>query len=139
MAGKNNKWEDVPDGEYATPEDEERGGRMLEIIEGLEDFASADLEMLIGHAEDALKKARDREAKQAMAELEAVAKKFGFDIDELVRRKAEELVSGQTGEPIRFQHPKNKALTWTGRGRLPKWLKDAQEAGEDIEDYRIRA
>jgi H-NS histone family protein len=26
--------------------------------------------------------------------------------------------------------------TWSGRGRMPPWLKRKQEAGEDIEKYR---
>ena len=27
--------------------------------------------------------------------------------------------------------------TWSGRGRMPNWLKRKQEAGEDIEEYLI--
>ena len=26
--------------------------------------------------------------------------------------------------------------TWSGRGRMARWLKDKQDAGEDIEKYR---
>ena len=26
--------------------------------------------------------------------------------------------------------------TWSGRGRMPNWLKKKQDAGEDIEKYR---
>jgi DNA-binding protein H-NS len=28
--------------------------------------------------------------------------------------------------------------TWSGRGRMPNWLKRKQEAGEDIEEYLVR-
>ena len=31
------------------------------------------------------------------------------------------------------------AETWSGRGRMPSWLKGKQDAGEDIESYRVRA
>jgi DNA-binding protein H-NS len=27
--------------------------------------------------------------------------------------------------------------TWSGRGRIPNWLKRKQEAGEDIEEYLV--
>ena len=27
--------------------------------------------------------------------------------------------------------------TWTGRGRMARWLKVKQDAGEDIEKYRV--
>lgn len=132
--------------EYATPEDEELGGRMLEIIEHIDDFGSGHLELLIEHAEAALKKAHIREEEQAMAELEAVAKKYGFAMNDLVQKKAEELVSRNgsqaaaaqgSGEPVRFRHKKNPSLTWTGRGRLPRWLKEIKEDGGDIEEHRI--
>jgi DNA-binding protein H-NS len=35
---------------------------------------------------------------------------------------------------VKFQHPDNPALTWSGRGRKPKWL---SEAGGNIERFRI--
>jgi hypothetical protein len=31
------------------------------------------------------------------------------------------------------------AETWSGRGRMPSWLKHKQDAGEDIKSYRVRA
>ena len=27
--------------------------------------------------------------------------------------------------------------TWSGRGRMPNWLKKKQDAGEDIDDYLV--
>jgi DNA-binding protein H-NS len=27
--------------------------------------------------------------------------------------------------------------TWSGRGRMPTWLKNKQDAGEEIEKYRV--
>jgi len=38
------------------------------------------------------------------------------------------------GGEVKFQHPDNPTLTWSGRGRKPKWL---SEAGGNIERFRI--
>lgn len=109
------------------------------VHEALLKLRAADIDIVMSIAEAAAHEVRERELDETMKEMEEIARRRGFDIDELVQRKAEKLVAEQTGEPIRFQHPKNKSLTWTGRGRIPRWLKDIQESGGNIEDYRIRA
>ncbi|TWI38240.1 H-NS family nucleoid-associated regulatory protein [Paracoccus sulfuroxidans] len=128
----------TPDDLYITEDEEAAGEFMEKVVEMIPDLASADLEMIISLAQDALSKARDREAKHAIEELEAVAKKHGFNIDELLAKKAETMISQRTGEPVRFRHPKDPSMTWTGRGRMPAWLKEVKEAGGDIEEFRIR-
>jgi DNA-binding protein H-NS len=36
----------------------------------------------------------------------------------------------------KYRDPKTND-TWTGRGRMPNWLKRKQEAGEDLEEYLV--
>lgn len=31
--------------------------------------------------------------------------------------------------PVKFRHPKDPTLTWTGRGKQPNWFKEALAAG----------
>ena len=53
----------------------------------------------------------------------------------------------ETGEPdlmpraqqepvVKYRDPRTNE-TWSGRGRMPNWLKRRQEAGEDIEEYLV--
>jgi H-NS histone family protein len=37
---------------------------------------------------------------------------------------------------IKYRDPRTNE-TWTGRGRMANWLKRKQDAGEDIEKYRV--
>jgi DNA-binding protein H-NS len=37
---------------------------------------------------------------------------------------------------VKYRDPGTKQ-TWSGRGRMPNWLKRKQEAGEDIEEYLV--
>lgn len=76
----------------------------------------------------------DRKKAQARAELEAKAKEFGFSLAELAGG-----VSGRRRgpSPAKYRHPENPALTWTGRGRKPKWVSAHIAAGKDIAALEI--
>lgn len=38
----------------------------------------------------------------------------------------------------KFQHPADPKLTWSGRGRRPRWVTEALEGGRSLDDLRIR-
>jgi DNA-binding protein H-NS len=42
----------------------------------------------------------------------------------------------ERGGPV-YRNPSNSAETWTGRGRQPKWVRDALAAGLRLEDLTI--
>jgi DNA-binding protein H-NS len=73
---------------------------------------------------------------QARAEVRlkaiALAKAHGFDIDELFG-------SGRKGKvAVKYRDPKNPENTWTGRGRMPRWLASAIKGGKaKKEDFLI--
>ncbi len=76
----------------------------------------------------------DRKKREAIAKLEEHAKSMGFALNELV-----------SGAPVRkraivkakYANPANKADTWTGRGRKPRWVQAALDAGKRIEELLI--
>lgn len=78
------------------------------------------------------KQAAERLAlKQRMADL---AKAQGFSLEDIVGkgRKARGAV------PIKYRDPKNPENTWTGRGRMPRWLAAATKArGVKKEDFLV--
>ncbi|MPV71513.1 H-NS histone family protein [Burkholderia sp. BE17] len=40
------------------------------------------------------------------------------------------------GEP-KYRNPENNDDTWTGKGPMPRWLKDAIESGKEKENFLI--
>lgn len=75
------------------------------------------------------------EKARALKEIEALAAKNGYTLDELMglpRGKA-----GQTKKPvaIRFRSPEGQ--TWTGRGRTPTWLSEAIGKGASKDDFAV--
>lgn len=81
----------------------------------------------------------------ARKKVTAVALKAGYTIEELFggqatskgttskapRRKATSKV-----EP-KYQNPENKRETWTGRGRMPRWLAEKTKFGRSPMDFLI--
>jgi DNA-binding protein H-NS len=59
------------------------------------------------------------------------AKKNGFDIHELFGR-------GRKGKgrtvAVKYRDPKNPQNTWTGRGRMPRWMTAATKGGKAKKD-----
>ena len=99
------------------------------------DLHQLDREALVRLRKDvdrALQSYDRRKREDALREMEAVAQKHGLSLKELVQARGTRSV-----QPPKFRHPKNPALTWTGRGRQPGWYKEAIDAGASLEDLKI--
>jgi DNA-binding protein H-NS len=68
--------------------------------------------------------------------LTAMAKAAGFDIHDLFGRGR----GGKGGKVApKFRDPKNPANTWTGRGRMPRWLTAATKGNKArVREYLIK-
>jgi DNA-binding protein H-NS len=59
--------------------------------------------------------------------LTAIAKQAGFDIHDLFGRGR----GGKGGKVApKYRNPKNPAETWTGRGRMPRWMAAATKGNK---------
>ncbi|WP_127902295.1 H-NS family nucleoid-associated regulatory protein [Solirhodobacter olei] len=75
-----------------------------------------------------------RKKAEAVAALEAQAKELGFSLADLAG-----VTTGRkrgAGAP-KYRHPENPDLTWTGRGRKPKWIEAHIAAGKDIKELEM--
>ena len=93
---------------------------------------------------------REREGKleqarrSLMAEFEEKAASIGLTPDQLFgqgRSAPEKGKRGKKGEQpsvpaaVKFRSPSGQ--TWSGRGRKPTWLTQAEAAGQSTEDFRV--
>lgn len=102
----------------------------------LDSLSRSELEQLRTGVDKALSTLAERERKAALEAVESAAREHGFSLEELTgvaplkgKRKAK--------NPPKFRNPANPSETWTGRGRKPQWIKDAQDAGKDIAEFEI--
>ncbi len=80
----------------------------------------------------------ERKRREAIAELEAKAKEMGFaSLAELVGSKPPARRKRGPVAP-KYQHPEDKSVQWSGRGRKPVWFRAALDAGVSEKDMLIR-
>ena len=95
----------------------------------LSSMTTAKLESLKADIEAELEHRQKAEAvrAEAQAELKALADKFGMSIDELVGKSGGKVAAArQPKVKAKYRNPDNPSQTWTGRGRAPKWVKEAE-------------
>ncbi|MFZ2266492.1 MAG: H-NS histone family protein [Azonexus sp.] len=69
-----------------------------------------------------LKRREAQEKVTILNEVRAFAKARGYAIEDLLGKEAK--VKAATGNKVKvkYRHPENAELEWTGRGRKPKWV-----------------
>lgn len=75
-----------------------------------------------------------RQRDEAMAALEATAKAHGYKLGELVTGGRK---TGKTVVAPKYRHPETPTLTWSGRGRRPKWFDAALANGMSPDELLV--
>jgi DNA-binding protein H-NS len=102
---------------------------------GLEKMSYAELKDMEREIERIKAEKQNSERAEVRQRIVDMAKKHGFDIKELFGkggRKGKETVA------VKYRDSKNPANTWSGRGRMPRWMAAATKGGKaSKEDFRI--
>lgn len=95
------------------------------------------IQNIINKANEALEsRMKQQEAiEQARAKIDAVLKESGVSLSELMPQL--EVKSTRKPADAKYRNPANPAMTWTGRGRQPSWVKEALAAGASMESMAI--
>ena len=100
----------------------------------LNNLALKELKDLQTQVAKAIASFEDRKRKQAIAELEEIARSRGFSLAELtgaiVTRKRAPAVA-------KYANPADATDTWSGRGRKPRWFAAALASGKKPADLEI--
>lgn len=111
----------------------QEGDKMADV-----DLESMSLDELKAHAKDvekAIKTFEARKLNEARAELEAKARELGVSLEAVMGGSKG---SKKTVAPAKYRHPENASLTWTGRGRTPKWVVEHEAQGGSRDDLLIK-
>lgn len=99
----------------------------------LSGLSAAELRTLQDKLTREIKKRESEEVAHAREKILAIAQSVGMPLEDILasqgKPKAKESV-------IRFRHPDNAALEWSGRGRKPKWVNE-WESSKPIDDLRV--
>jgi DNA-binding protein H-NS len=107
----------------------------------LDGLTSEELTNLAEDIQNAIRAKRE-EAKEALrAEIAEITEKaglLGLDPAEIIGRSRKARVVNRTEVRPKYRDKRDPTRTWSGRGRLPHWLKERIDAGENKDDYLIR-
>lgn len=83
-------------------------------------------------------KRREAQAKDlVLNEVRAFAKARGYAIEDLLAKEVKVKALTANKVKVKYRHPENAALEWTGRGRQPKWVVAWVEGGGVIDDLLV--
>ena len=94
----------------------------------------AELNALQGDITRELARRRKSEADSLVNEFRKRAAELGLSV--------EDLVTGKSGQKrgkvaVKYRHPDDANLTWTGRGKKPRWVDAWLKSGNAIEQLAI--
>lgn len=102
------------------------------------DINSMDLDQLKKLKKDLEKAISSFEARrlaEARKALEAKAAELGVSLAEIMGGKPTK--AAKAAVAAKYAHPENASMTWSGRGRKPKWVEAALAAGKTLADLEI--
>lgn len=93
------------------------------------------LEELQRNVAKEIKKRMDGNKSRVLGELRALAKSQGFVLEDLL--SGNNSAAPRKAVAVKYRHPEDNGLTWTGRGRMPKWVADWQSTHNSLDGIRI--
>lgn len=100
----------------------------------LKHLSMADLKQLQKEIDKAIASFQVRKKSEARVALEAQAREMGFTLEELLGRSA----AGKRAKAAqKYRNPENADVTWSGRGRKPRWFINALAAGKTLNSLGI--
>jgi len=76
---------------------------------------------------------RVMEKERVLNQMRELANSLGLSLEEFLRQEG---ISSNT-VAVKFRHPSNPNLTWSGRGKRPTWVNEALAAGMTLQDLTI--
>lgn len=78
---------------------------------------------------------RKSEADSLASEFRRRAAELGLSLDELMSGKSSARKGGKVA--IKYRHPEDTSLTWTGRGKMPRWVNAWVGSGRTVEELAV--
>lgn len=87
---------------------------------------------------DEIRKRKIEVQASARQQILEIAQKAGVPLKDLIGSGFKLNKSGEKKTvPVRYKNPADNSLTWTGRGRQPKWVKEWVDSGKSIDDLKV--
>lgn len=101
----------------------------------VEHLSSEELRELQKKIEQQLKVRKRTEREEAIEQIYNIAHGLGMTLGDLIGKGG--IKPAKAKVAVQFRNPSDASQEWTGRGRQPKWLKEALDAGKTLDALRV--
>jgi len=101
----------------------------------VEHLSSKELRELQKKIEQQLKVHQRTEREEAIEQIYNIAHGLGMTLGDLIGKG--EIKPAKVKVAVQFRNPSDASQEWTGRGRQPKWIKEALDAGKTLDTLRV--
>jgi DNA-binding protein H-NS len=104
----------------------------------LSKLSIAELTDLQARIPDAIAKKKAEEKQKVIEETNAFLASKGFTIEDLIGKTRAARKGALRGPvAVKYRHPQNASLNWTGRGRKPVWVQEWLNSNKPIEGLAV--
>jgi DNA-binding protein H-NS len=104
-------------------------------MEDLSKYSLSRLKKIKTEVEEELKKRHFLSVSQAREQILHIARGTGLSIDDLISGRYPK----ESKEPLaaKYRHPDDAEKKWSGRGRMPGWVKEWIASGRDLAETKV--
>jgi DNA-binding protein H-NS len=84
-----------------------------------------------------IKRREAQEKINVLNEVRAFAKTRGYAIEDLLGKEVKVKAASGNKVKVKYRHPQNVELEWTGRGRKPKWVESWVANGGSLDNLLV--
>ena len=93
-----------------------------------------ELQALARDIEQEIISRREADRERVLSQMRDLAASVGLSLEELLKQERGRERARVPGTSVRFRHPENTALAWSGRGKRPQWVIEWLASGRTMED-----
>ena len=102
----------------------------------LKQLSFAELKALQDDISTEMEVRQKEERQKLLQEFRDKAKDLGISLDDLLAgQKGKARISGKVA--AKYVHPDDRGLTWTGRGKRPRWVSDWLDSGRSLDALKV--
>lgn len=94
----------------------------------------AELKRLLVQIPKEIERRQKEEKSKVLKEIESFAAERGFALDELIGERGKK---ERAPVAAKYRHPSDQELTWSGRGRQPKWVAEFVQKGGKMDQLKV--
>lgn len=107
-------------------------------VNSLKELPIEKLNEIADAAQKAVKLKKEQELLDAWLNFTKKANEADITIENALRQCYKKDFQATSTLPIKYRDPLNPKNKWSGRGRLPIWLRDYRDEGKNIDDYLVK-